>query len=299
MPGGRLCRLSLLILAIFSPALAGPLEVVWPPDGPARATLSWPARSITAVGRARRGPRTPLAFAERAARVDALGNIAQVARLAGIDAVRQVGTLVDADPEFRESFQAFLRLTSFGPPQEDAPGWITVAAAVPLFGVVAGQPAQTLGPLLYDRPDVWDPEVEPTADPAPRGVVLDCRDLEPAGAFAPRVEDEAGRVVWTVECADRPLADAAGAVEYHLGPDDLADSRAGDDPLQIRPVRVTGPVIVVSVADGLRLAPPRQATAWRPVGWWGIRTLTPVSPFQRVVIVGGPTEPGPAAPPGG
>lgn len=290
----RVVAVTLLILALG--CQAGPLQEDWPADGPVLATLSWTTRELTTTGRARFGGRTPVAFAERAARLDAYGNLAQVARLARVDPTRRVGTLLDEDDDFNLAVQAYLRLTAFGPPVRGEDGWLTVTARLPLYGVVADEPAARLGPLVYRRPDVWNPEVEPLAEPSAQGVLLDARELSLPGAFAIRVEDEDGRVVWTVECAPRELADAAGAVEYRDDWDAArSESRAGDQPLVIRPVRVDGPRIVVTVADGLRLAPRREvAAAWLPVLWRGIRIITPVSPFQRLCVVSTAAESAPA-----
>jgi len=295
---GRVQRIVVvMVISMASACVAAPLTEVWPADGEPLAIVDWASREITTVGRARTNPRTPTAFAERAARLDAYGNLAQVARLARIDAARRVGQLVDDDDDFNQAFQAYLRLTAFGPPQR-GDGWLTVTARVPLYGVAVDEPASRLGPLLYRRDDVWNPDVETVGEPAHGGVLIDGRELAIAGAFAPRIEDADGRVVWTVECADRKLADEDGAVDYRTDWDAaLSDGRAGESPWLVRPVRADGPVIVVSVADGLRLAPRREAAAgWRPIFWRGIRTITPVSPFQRVCVVSTAPDGAAAAP---
>ena len=283
-------RLALIaFLLTTAAAWAGPLEEAWPADGQPLATLSWTNREVTAIGRAQLRPGRPLAFAERAARLDAYANLAQAARLARVDTRRRVGELVTNDDQFAQGFEAFLRLTEFGPPDRGDDGWVTVHARTPLFAIDVDprRPAAELGPLVYRRDDVWASDVERHREPAGQGVLLDGRQLGVAGAFAPLIEDEDGRVVWTVECTTHGLAETDGAVDYQVDWQIAVDSgRAGEDPLVIRPLRADGPRLIVSVADGLRLAPRRQAdTGWQFVFWRGIRTITPVSPFQRLSVV--------------
>jgi len=166
----RVQRVSpVVVLIVVIASHAAPLQEVWPADGPPLATVSWTTRDVVAIGRARFGSRTPLAFAERAARLDAYGNLARAARLARIDADRRVGTLVDEDDDFNQAFQAYLRLTSFGPPQRGEDGWLTVTARAPLYGLTAAaDDATALGPLLYRRDDIWQAESSPPPSRPPR-----------------------------------------------------------------------------------------------------------------------------------
>lgn len=290
---GRWLGAGLLALALTAAGAQDPLqEVVRDDQDRVLGRVDWPTRQVIAIGRARRQAGRPTAFLERAAKADAYANLAAAARLARIGGDRRVDRLVRDEEGFRRYFVAYVRYAEFGPLQTEQADWATIAARAPLFGVQDGdEPRRMLGTELYRRDDVWAKEVVGQAAPERTGVLLDAREQAAPGAFAPTVRDTSGRVVWTVECADREVADRAGAVEYWRELDAARrDGRQGADAVVVKVVAVTGGDVIVSEADGARLAPPRQA--WRP-GWCFaglglIRTITPVSPFRSVSCVSTP-----------
>ncbi|MCC7491488.1 MAG: hypothetical protein IT204_04035 [Fimbriimonadaceae bacterium] len=285
----------LLLLAATAVAAAPLAEELRDADGRLLARLDWTTRQLTATGKARLG--RPTALLERAARGDAYANLALLARRVRVDAARRVQQIA-AEPAVATHLEAYIRYAQFGTLRREG-GFAYLDASVPLFGISAGGETRYLGSELYQRDDVWAHEVlaaPPLAD-GPTGVVLDARELAADGSLAPVVRDTTGRVVWHVECADRELAIAAGAVQYLNDLDEARrTSRAGERPLVLAVAATVEGDLVVSEAVGQMLAPPAVV---QPVLWLGgwIRTITPVSPFRRICCVSTAPRPAPPAKP--
>lgn len=263
-------------------------------DGAGRrvAAIDWQARQITAVGRARRQAGLPRSALERAAILDAYANLGLASRQARVDAERSVGDLPDDDQQLARFLVSYVRGAAIGRLEaDDEPGWVRLRAVAPLYGVDPLTGPTGLASFVQRRDDVLARDVS-AAPPPPgdlTGVRFDATGLGLAGAVAPVVRDELGRVVWHIECADRGRTDAAGAIEYRsAGTAPPGQPREGERPLVVKVLQVVdGCDLLVSNADGQRLAPRQVGIAgglvFASFGW--VRTITPVSPFRQAAAV--------------
>ncbi len=266
-----------------------PLEEMVHERGPGSyGCLTWIGRQLTATGRVAVKPGESPDQSTARAKEKATEQLSMVTALGRVNGTRSLGQLSTRDAQFDREVEAILARPEWSRPEFAAGGEVVIRADLPLFGGDQARP--TIGRLVYARDDVWPRDVTPWSGPpaAVSGLLLDARERGAPGAFAPRVLDTAGRLVWTVECADRRLAEQAGAMEYR--PDWAAackDGRAGANPLIARVVAVQGADLVVSVADGDRIAPrpAAQAAAWCFAGLDLIRIITPVSPIQKACCV--------------
>jgi hypothetical protein len=239
-------------------ALAAALALVL--AGPAAAAekgqVDWEHRTVRCTGSGAANlkdsdgnPAVARIGAEKAARLDALRSCMETLQGVALESGKTVGNVLASDSALSGRVQGLVRgFKVIGKPRYYSDGGVEIDVEVPLSGALSDS--------LLPRPsEVPAAEAEPAG--ASTSLVVDARGQKVVPALAPRVKDEAGRVLYGPELLADAGRRAGGAAAYAPTLDAAKKSmpdRLGARPLVVRAVRVEGSDLVVSAADAAALS---------------------------------------------
>ena len=183
--------------------------------------------------------------AERAALTDALRNL--LAQVKGLQvATDKKMDDVMKDEKTRARVEALLHGYKVVSKRYFSDGGIELELEVPLS-------------LLTE---VFDPEPAPQleglkmeGEKTNTGLVIDARGLKVLPALAPRVLDSSGKSVYSVDVLSEDARKISGVAAYTQSLEEAKKSlKAGDKPLVVKAIKANGTDLVLSPADGSKLA---------------------------------------------
>ncbi len=228
---------------------------------PAPGSVDWQRKVVQCTGSgaanlrdAGGNPAVARIGAERAAKLDALRSCMETLRGVQLESGRTVGGALQSDAALSGKVEGLVRgFRVVGKPRYFSDGGVELDVEVPLEGALSdallpkGEPAGGAAPAPA-RSD----------DAAPgTSLVVDARGRKIVPALAPRILDEAGKVIYGPASLGEAGRRAGGAAAYARDLDAAKaqlKARVGDRPLVVKAVRAEGPDLVISSADAARLA---------------------------------------------
>lgn len=216
-----------------------------PPQG-----VNWSGQVVKATGAGApdlkaQSPAQARLGAERAALTDAFRNLLAQVKGVSVDGTRKMGDLMEKD-DVRARVEGMVRGYKVVAKRYFSDGGVEVDIEVPLA-------------LLTD---VVDPDPTPVAvagktdgDASNTGLVIDARGLGLKPALSPRVLDEAGKAVYSVDSLSAEARKSAGVAAYVQSLDEAQKSlKAGDKPVVFKAVKATGSDLQLAPEDAKKLA---------------------------------------------
>jgi hypothetical protein len=183
--------------------------------------------------------------AERAALLDAFRNLLAQVKGVAVDGTRKVGDLVEKD-EVRAKVEGVVRGYKIASKRYFSDNGVEVEIEVPLAALT----------------DVVDPDA--TTVPAPvgkekgekaTGLVIDARGLKVLPALMPRVLDEAGKPLYSIDSLSAEARKASGVASYVQSLEEASKSmKAGEKPLVLKAAKGAGADVQLGAEDAQRLA---------------------------------------------
>ncbi len=209
--------------------------------------------------------------AERAALSDALRNLLAQVKGISVDGSKKVGDLMEKD-EIRTRVEGLVRGYKIVGKRYFSDSGVEVDIEVPLALLTDvvdpdATPTQLYGqapaaPAAVAAADPKKPEPKAAAPAAPApapatntGLVIDARGLKAIPALAPKVLDDAGKAVYTVDSLSAEARKASGVASYVQSLEDAQKSmKAGDKPLIVKAAKANGAELVLGADDAKKLA---------------------------------------------
>lgn len=232
--------------------LAGLLPVLMAQADEARPQpgVNWQGQTVRATGagapdmKAQNAAQARLG-AERAALLDAFRNLLSQVKGVSVDGTRKMGDLMQKD-EVRARVEGLVKGYSIANKRYFSDNGVEVEIEVPLA-------------LLSD---VIDPDATPVTPSVGKpegekatGLVIDARGLKAMPALMPRVLDDAGKPVYTIDSLSASARKVSGAASYVQTLDEAQKSmKAGEKPLVVKAAKASGADLQLAPEDAKRLA---------------------------------------------
>lgn len=196
--------------------------------------------------------------AERAALSDALRNLLAQVKGISIDGTKKMGELMEKD-EIRSRVEGLVRGYKVIGKRYYSDNGVELDIEVPtalLTDVI--DPDAT--PVQYVSQPAAKPPEPTKAEPAKAtdsstGLVIDARGLKVVPALAPRVLDDAGKAVYSVDSLTADARKASGVASYVQTLEEAQKSmKAGEKPLVIKAAKANGSELVLGQDDVKKLA---------------------------------------------
>jgi hypothetical protein len=243
-------RRALLGLAI-SAALAPAAAIAQPAGAPrVQPGVDWQGQLVRATGAGApdlkaQNPAQARLGAERAALLDAFRNLLGQVKGVSVDGTRKVGELMQKD-EVRARVEGLVRGYRISARRYFSDNGVEVEIEVPL-AVLS---------------DVVDPDATPLAPPAKAeaekgatGLVIDARGLKALPALMPRVLDEAGKPLYSIDWLSAAARKVSGAASYVQSLEEAQKSmKAGEKPLVLKAAKAAGADLQLGPDDAKKLA---------------------------------------------
>lgn len=183
--------------------------------------------------------------AERAAVTDAFRNLLAQVKGVSIDGVKKMGDVMEKD-EVRARVEGTVRGYKVTNKRYFSDNGVEIDIEVPLAMLT----------------DVIDPDATqvllastPEAQKANTGLVIDARGLKVVPALAPRVLDDAGKALYSIDSLSRDARKSTGVAAYVQTLDEASKSmKAGEKPLIIKATKATGADLQLGAEEAKRLA---------------------------------------------
>ena len=231
---------------------------IWAPSTLAQQDLDWSAGVVEAIGIGVpptniRSKAQGRAMAVRAATADAQRNLIETLQGVSIDAETTVEDAMASDI-IRTKVKGILRgARRVGKPTYLEDGAVEITLAVRMRGALT----DALLPKEGFSTPVPEPETKVSKPEGPTGLIVDARGLGLSPAMAPKVVDEADRLVYGAKVVNREAAVQHGIAAYEKDLDLAKKSdRTGGSPIVVKGVKATGrnkANVVVAEADGDRV----------------------------------------------
>jgi hypothetical protein len=227
-------------------ALAMPV-VVWA-DG--KGAVNWEGQVVKASGQGApdmraSSPAQARLGAERAAQMDAFRNLLEQVKGVQVSAGKTVGDQMAKD-EIRGKVEGLVKGFKVTQKHYFSDNGVQIDVEVPLAALT---------------------EVLETPDPASKvalhtqgeekntGLVIDARGLDVKPALAPRLLDESGNPIYSVDCLSADAKKSAGVAAYAKNLDEAKKNmRVGDRPLVLKAAKASGTDLVLTSDDIKKLA---------------------------------------------
>jgi hypothetical protein len=215
------------------------------------AQLSWSARTVSATGRAEppAGGSTAWRSAEAAAHENAEQKVLGALRAVRLSGQTAVGTALDGNPALVASLTKLIKSFKASDTKYYSDGGVDVVLVGPLGGPLVG----LLVPQAGKATAPAAPEVT-----AASGVVVSARGLQATPALAPRLYDEAGKLLYDASMLSADGMSRNGVAAYYRSLERASrDARVGGAPLVVkalRPVEPQSADLVISGPDAERLS---------------------------------------------
>lgn len=237
-------RLLVVVAMLLVPALPA-----WS-DGKGAGSVNWQGQLVRASGAGApdvraSSPAQARLGAERAAMVNALRNLLEQVKGVAVDGHRQLGELMEQD-EVRAKVEGVVKGCRIASRRYFSDNGVELEVEVP-FAALS---------------DVVDPESTQVAPVGLRegervatGLVIDARGLKATPALLPRVLDEAGNALYSVDSLSPEARKRAGVASYVQSLEDANKSqKAGEKPLVLRAAKATGADLLLRAEDAKKLA---------------------------------------------
>jgi hypothetical protein len=193
--------------------------------------------------------------AERAAQLDAFRNLLAQVKGISIDGTKKMGELMEKD-EIRSRVEGVVRGYKVVGKRYFSDQGVEIDIEVPtalLTDVIDPDPTPVAPPGADSAAAVAKAEAK--KEPASTGLVIDARGLKVMPALAPRVLDESGKSVYSVDTLSKEARKASGVASYVQTLEEAQKSmKAGERPLVIKAAKANGSELVLGTDEAKRLA---------------------------------------------
>jgi hypothetical protein len=261
----RLARLLVLVGAVGASHAQGKDAKVTGDPRPVSG-VNWAGQVIRATGAGApdlkaASPAQARLGAERAALADALRNLLAQVKGVAVDGTRKLGEMMEKD-EVRLKVEGLVRGYKVVGKRYYSDGGVELDVEVPvalLTDVVDPDPTQV--PLVQALPP--SPPPMPALEPGPKrdpevastGLVIDARGLKVMPALAPRVLDDAGKALYTVDSLSAEARKTTGVASYVQSLEEARKSlKAGDQPMVVKAAKASGADLHLASDDARKLA---------------------------------------------
>lgn len=211
--------------------------------------VNWGGQLIKATGSGApdlsvKNPAQARLGAERAALVDAMRNLLAQVKGIQINSEKKMGDAMK-DDKIVARVEGLLRAYRVAGKRYFSDGGVEVDIEVPvslLTEVFDPEPIQMLAGLKVEGEKVNT------------GLVIDARGLKVTPALAPRVLDEGGKALYSVDSLSAEARKATGVASYVSSLEDAKKSlKAGDKPLVLKATKASGSDLQLDPADATKL----------------------------------------------
>lgn len=221
-----------------------------PAEPKAQPGVNWSGQVVRATGQGApdlkaQNPAQARLGAERAALADALRNLLAQVKGVSVDGTKKMGDLMEKD-EIRTRVEGLVRGYKVVNKRYFSDSGVEVEIEVPLA-------------LLSD---VVDPDAtqllavgKPEGEKSTTGLVIDARGLKVTPSLMPRVLDEGGKAVYSIDSLSADARKQSGVASYVQSLEDANKSlKAGEKPLVLKASKATGADLQLAPEDAKKLA---------------------------------------------
>jgi len=241
-------RLPLLLAIVPLLALGQAKEKKFEGDPKATPGMNWQGQTVRATGSGApdlkaSNPAQARLGAERAALLDAMRNLLSQVKGVQIDGTKKMGDAM-ADDRIAARVEGVVKNYRVVGKRYYSDGGVEVDVEVSVAYLT----------------DVFDPDPVqqlPTKTEGPKdntGLVIDARGLKLTPALAPRVLDDAGKTVYSVDSLSADARKMAGVASYVQSLEDAKKTlKVGDKPLVLKAFKAQGADILLASDDAKKL----------------------------------------------
>lgn len=183
--------------------------------------------------------------AERAALADAFRNLLAQVKGVSVDGARKVGDLMEKD-DIRTRVEGLVRGYTIVNKRYFSDSGVEVEIEVPLALLSDVVDPDTTQVLALGKAD---------GDKSNTGLVIDARGLKVTPSLMPRVLDEGGKPVYSIDSLSSAARKQSGVAAYVQNIDDAQKSpKAGEKPLVIKALKASGADLQLAPEDAKKLA---------------------------------------------
>ncbi|MBL8911978.1 MAG: LPP20 family lipoprotein [Archangium sp.] len=216
----------------------------------AQPGVNWSGQVVRATGQGApdlkaQNPAQARLGAERAALADALRNLLAQVKGISVDGSRKMGDLMEKD-EIKTRVEGIVKGFKVVNKRYFSDSGVEVEVEVPLAML-----SDVIDPDTTQMLAVGKPEGEKTTT----GLVIDARGLKLVPSLMPRVLDEGGKAVYSIDSLSADARKSSGVAAYVQNLDDAQKSlKAGEKPLVIKAAKATGSDLQLAPEDAKKLA---------------------------------------------
>lgn len=216
----------------------------------AQPGVNWSGQVVRATGQGApdlkaTNPAQARLGAEMAAKMDALRNLLAQVKGISVDGTRKMGDLMEKD-EIRSRVEGIVKGFKVINKRYFSDSGVEVEVEVPLA-------------LLTDVVDPDTTQVPPPGKPdgekSNTGLVIDARGLKVTPSLMPRLLDDAGKPVYSIDSLSNEARKQSAVAAYVQSLDDAQKSqKVGEKPLVIKAAKATGTDLQLAPEDAKKLA---------------------------------------------
>lgn len=212
--------------------------------------VNWQGQTVRATGAGApdvkaQNPAQARLGAERAALLDAFRNLLGQVKGVAVDGSRRMGELMEKD-EVRAKVEGVVKGYKIVSKRYFSDNGVEIELEVPLAAlsdVVDPDPSQVLAVGLAE------------GEKLATGLVIDARGLKATPALLPRLLDEAGKPLYSIDSLSSDARKSSGVASYVQSLDDAKKSmKAGEKPLVMKATKATGADLQLDPEDAKKLA---------------------------------------------
>jgi hypothetical protein len=213
--------------------------------------VNWAGQVVKATGQGApdlkaQNPAQARLGAERAALTDAFRNLLAQVKGVSVDGTRKMGDLMEKD-EVRTRVEGLVRGYKITNKRYFSDSGVEVEIEVPLALL-----ADVVDP---DATQVVQPAKPPDADKSNTGLVIDARGLKVVPSLMPRLLDDGGKAVYSIDFLSTDARKQSAVAAYVQSIDDAQKSqKAGEKPLVLKAAKATGADLQLAPEDAKKLA---------------------------------------------
>jgi hypothetical protein len=239
-----------------------PLIVVAAEPSKPQPGVNWAGQVVRATGQGApdlkaQNPAQARLGAEMAAKADALRNLLAQVKGISVDGTRKMGDLMEKD-EIRTRVEGVVRGFKITNKRYFSDSGVEVEIEVPLAmltDVVDPDATQMLAVAAAATAPNAKPEVKVEADKLNTGLVIDARGLKVTPSLMPRLLDEGGKAVYSIDFLSSDARKQSAVAAYVQNIDDAQKSqKVGEKPLVLKAVKATGADLQLAPEDARKLA---------------------------------------------
>lgn len=243
-------RLILAVLACVSLSVGAQGKDAKPAEPKAQPGVNWAGQVVRATGQGApdlkaQTPAQARLGAERAALSDALRNLLAQVKGVAVDGTKKMSDLMEKD-EVRTRVEGLVRGYKIVNKRYFSDGGVEVEIEVPLALLSDVVDPDTTQMLAAGKPD---------GDKSATGLVIDARGLKVTPSLMPRLLDEGGKAVYSIDSLSADARKQSGVASYVQSLEDANKSlKAGEKPIVLKAAKVTGSDLQLAPEDAKKLA---------------------------------------------